>query len=160
MTVRALIEALPVGTKFKTIDTAQGLIFTKTGPSLWNPEPCENDCEYPDNMNATHDGAGYHFCDGTFVEPIDMQRHRWANPSDWISYKIDNWTHEQVCKDFRRVLRTLDFDHITDLYQDEMSDYGFFVPLTTYPSCRYCNGTGFIDHGRPCVCAPWHGANQ
>jgi hypothetical protein len=61
-------------------------------------------------------------------------KYKWSSAAEWLLDQIENeWTPEQVQQCARELLQKVDNDTIQDLYQDDMSNDGFFEPLPPEP---------------------------
>lgn len=54
--------------------------------------------------------------------------YRWNHPSEWLSEKIGEWDEAELRSALFSLLCTLSEDDIQDVFQQEMSDDGYFEP--------------------------------
>ena len=95
------------------------------------------------------------------------KRFRWECPHSRMQFKLGRTDDVQELRDIAVLLvNLLDHDQVQDLFEQEMTNDGYFNIQAPNPDCVTCNGKGwFFDstgvHGfrHPCLCSPKHGAN-
>lgn len=62
-------------------------------------------------------------------------KRKWDHPSDWLMEKIEEGRERDLRMLLNTILSALDGDTIQDLFQDDMSDDGYFTRLCDVEGC-------------------------
>lgn len=62
--------------------------------------------------------------------------YKYASPHEWLSQKVVNAGEDVLRAMLNAVIPSLDSDTIQDLFQEEMSEDGYFDRMVECPSCR------------------------
>jgi hypothetical protein len=81
-------------------------------------------------------------------------RHRWAHPSDWLDYYMEQDTHDRddIIQIAKALAGRLDGDSLQDLFQDEMDTDGYFKDLNLCPDCESRLTDRTTDGTHPTYC--------
>lgn len=58
-----------------------------------------------------------------------MQKYRWAYPLQWLNYASKKWDKKRLQYEVVRLALHHDSDTLQEMYQSEMEDDRYFIPM-------------------------------
>ena len=60
------------------------------------------------------------------------EKYRWAHPSDWFSWKLEQWDGHEIFIALQAVALKLDGDQLQDVFEVDMAEDGYFQPTDAF----------------------------